>query len=367
LKRTLSLITLALAFVTVGSVMGPIASAPGAPIDDKQAEAASLEQQINANGIHIDALNEQINSAQIQLDAANATIAQADAQVAAAKSKTRSLRNALAERAASVYRQSGTNGVADLDAQSATELATREQYTTLAADRDHQLVAQLAAAREDLAARKATAEDARASAAKTEQQIQSAKDDIVAGDKKQRDLLSQVKGEIAVLVAQQEADRVARETAAAQARMATATTQAPATNNGGGGGTVSRGDTSADTTPRAVPAPSGGAATAIAYAQAQLGKPYCYAGVGPDCYDCSGLTMMAWGQAGVGMPHGSTEQYNMFPHVPLSQAQPGDLIVWDGHVGLYIGGGMMIHAPHTGTVVQVAPIYGTPWGAARPG
>ena len=77
--------------------------------------------------------------------------------------------------------------------------------------------------------------------------------------------------------------------------------------------------------------------------------------------------MMAWGSAGVGMPHGSTEQYNMFPHVPLSQAQPGDLVVWDGHVGLYIGGGMMIHAPHTGTVVQVAPVYGTPWGAARPG
>ena len=93
----------------------------------------------------------------------------------------------------------------------------------------------------------------------------------------------------------------------------------------------------------------------MAYAYAQLGKPYCYAGVGPECFDCSGLTMMAWGQAGVGMPHGSTEQYNMFPHVPLSQAQPGDLIVWDGHVGIYIGGGMMIHAPHTGTVVQIAP------------
>ncbi|HEY7106430.1 MAG TPA: NlpC/P60 family protein [Acidimicrobiia bacterium] len=357
----LSLITMALAFVTVGSVMGPVASAPASPLDDKQSEAASLEQQINANGIRIDALNEQINSAQIQLDQANATIAQADAQVAAAKAKARALRGQLAARAASVYRQAGTTGVADLDAQSASDLATREKYTSLAADREHQLVAQLASAREDLAARKASAEDARAAAANTEQQIQSSKDELVAGDKKQRDLLSQVKGDIAVLVAQQEADRVARETAAAQARMAAT----PATSTGTGGGSVNRGD--ADTTPRAVPAPSGGAATAIAYAQAQLGKPYCYAGVGPECYDCSGLTMMAWGQAGVGMPHGSTEQYNMFPHVPLSQAQPGDLIVWDGHVGLYIGGGMMIHAPHTGTVVQVAPIYGTPWGAARPG
>ena len=69
--------------------------------------------------------------------------------------------------------------------------------------------------------------------------------------------------------------------------------------------------------------------------------------------------MMAWGQAGVGMPHNSTEQYAMFPHVPMNQLQPGDLILWDGHVGIYVGGGMMIHAPHTGDVVQIAPIYGT--------
>ena len=115
------------------------------------------------------------------------------------------------------------------------------------------------------------------------------------------------------------------------------------------------------------PAPIGGAGAAVAYAYAQLGKPYCYAGVGPSCFDCSGLTMMAWAQAGVSMPHGSTEQWNMFPHVPLSQAQPGDLIVWDGHVGLYVGGGQVLHAPHTGTVVQISPIWGTPWGAARPG
>ena len=128
---------------------------------------------------------------------------------------------------------------------------------------------------------------------------------------------------------------------------------------GGGGGDVAN--------PTPPPAPSAGASVALAYAYAQLGKPYCYAGVGPDCFDCSGLTMMAWGQAGVAMPHGSTEQYNMFPHVALSDAQPGDLIVYDGHVGIYIGGGEMIHAPHTGTVVQISAIWPTPWGAARPG
>ena len=356
MKRVLSLIAMTLALATAASVIGPV-SAPAAPIDDKQAQAAELEQQITENGRKIDALNEQINSAQITLDAANDTIVHADAQVAAAMAKTRDLRRQLARRAAAVYRQSGSSGVAELDAKSATDLATRQKYTALAADREKQLVAQLANAREDLALRIADAEEARGAAESTKNQLESARAERVAGDNTQRELLSQVKGEIADLVAQQERERRAREEAAARARMAAT----PVTRGG------SASSVGADVNPRDIPAPSPRAATAIAYAQAQLGKPYCYAGAGPACFDCSGLTMMAWGSAGVGMPHGSTEQYNMFPHVPLSQAQPGDLVVWDGHVGLYIGGGMMIHAPHTGTVVQIAPVYGTPWGAARPG
>ena len=115
---------LALAVTTVGSLLGPIVSAPAAPIDDKQAEAAQLEQQINDNGQRVDALNEQINSAQIALDTATATIATANAQVAAAESKTNDLRSELARRAASVYVQAGSAaGVADLDAKTTTELA----------------------------------------------------------------------------------------------------------------------------------------------------------------------------------------------------------------------------------------------------
>jgi cell wall-associated NlpC family hydrolase len=373
-KRAIQVLMLALAVTTVGSLLGPV-SAPAAPIDDKQAEAAQLEQQITDNGRHMDALNEQINSAQIALDEANVTITTANAQVAAATAKAKDLRDALAQRAVSVYRQSGSeDGVANLDVKNTSDLATRRKYTDLAAQREKQLVNQLAHAKEELAARKADAEAARAVAEKTQAQIEATKSDLAAGDSKQRGLLSQVKGDIAVLVAQQEAQRRAAEEAAAQARLASAAAATPkataGTNNSGGGGNNGGGSNSGGggSTPSvAPPAVSGGAGAALAYAYAQLGKPYCYAGVGPECYDCSGLVMMAWAQAGINTPHGSTEQYNMFPHVPLSQAQPGDIIAWDGHDGLYIGGGMMIHAPHTGTVVQIAPVYGTPWGAARPG
>jgi cell wall-associated NlpC family hydrolase len=105
----------------------------------------------------------------------------------------------------------------------------------------------------------------------------------------------------------------------------------------------------------------------LAYAYAQLNKPYCYAGVGPSCYDCSGLTMMAWAQAGVQMSHGSYDQQASFPAVSMDQLQPGDLVFWDGHVGIYVGNGSVLHAPHTGTVVQITPIWPGVIGAARPG
>ena len=143
-KRAIQLLMLALAVISVGSLLSPV-SAPAAPIDDKQAEAAQLEQQITDNGRRMDALNEQINSAQIALDEANVTITTANAQVAAATAKAHDLRAALAERAVSVYRQSGSeDGVANLDVKNTSDLATRRKYTDLAAQREKQLVNQLA-------------------------------------------------------------------------------------------------------------------------------------------------------------------------------------------------------------------------------
>ncbi|MEP6622882.1 MAG: C40 family peptidase [Acidimicrobiia bacterium] len=119
------------------------------------------------------------------------------------------------------------------------------------------------------------------------------------------------------------------------------------------------------------PAVNPGAGTAVAFARAQLGKPYVFATAGPNTYDCSGLTMAAWAAAGVRMPHYSGSQATMFPKVTWQQLQPGDLVLFYSdlhHVGLYIGGGMMIHAPQTGDVVKIAPAWRDTfmWGV-RPG
>ena len=100
---------------------------------------------------------------------------------------------------------------------------------------------------------------------------------------------------------------------------------------------------------------SGSARAALNYAFAQKGKPYVYGGTGPGGYDCSGLTMMAWKAGGVSLPRTSQAQYNAGGHVSQSQLQPGDLVFFSGldHVGMWIGNGQLIHAPHTGDVVRV--------------
>ena len=111
------------------------------------------------------------------------------------------------------------------------------------------------------------------------------------------------------------------------------------------------------------PASKGGVDAVIAFARAQLGDPYVWAAAGPDSWDCSGLTMKAWAQAGVKLSHYTGSQYRETARVPVDQLKPGDLVFFGPsvagihHVGLYIGNGEMIHAPHTGTVVKIATIW----------
>ncbi|MER5641426.1 C40 family peptidase [Kitasatospora sp. NPDC002227] len=117
-------------------------------------------------------------------------------------------------------------------------------------------------------------------------------------------------------------------------------------------------------------APSPQAAAAVEFALAQLGKPYVWGAVGPDGFDCSGLTSKAWAAAGVAIPRTSQEQWAQLPKVRLGELRPGDLVVYFAeatHVAMYLGHGLMVHAPHTGTVVKVAPVAALPiLGAVRP-
>jgi len=116
---------------------------------------------------------------------------------------------------------------------------------------------------------------------------------------------------------------------------------------------------------------SGRAAAAVHFAMAQVGKPYVYGAAGPNAYDCSGLTMAAWGAAGVGLPHSSSAQYGSGTHISESQLQPGDLVFYYSpisHVGMYIGNGMIVNAENPSAGIRVTGLYSMPYvGAVRPG
>jgi len=122
----------------------------------------------------------------------------------------------------------------------------------------------------------------------------------------------------------------------------------------------------------AVPSPSSRAGIAVEAARSVLGTPYVAFQASPSAgFDCSGLTMWAWAQAGVSLPHYSKAQFESLPHIPFDQAQAGDLIFYYfpiSHVGLYIGGGQMIDSPHTGAVVRLVTVkWGNVVGVSRPG
>jgi uncharacterized protein YycO len=106
---------------------------------------------------------------------------------------------------------------------------------------------------------------------------------------------------------------------------------------------------------------------AVAYAKAQVGKSYVYGAMGPDSFDCSGLTMAAWKQAGVSLPHSSSAQYASGRQISESELQPGDLVFFNtmrrafSHVGIYVGDGKFIHSPKPGAEVRVESMGVSYW------
>jgi cell wall-associated NlpC family hydrolase len=112
--------------------------------------------------------------------------------------------------------------------------------------------------------------------------------------------------------------------------------------------------------PAALPAPSARSAAVVQVAEAQVGKPYVWGAAGPDSFDCSGLVVWSWAHAGVGVPRVAADQQAWATPVPISQLAPGDLVFFGApahHVGIYVGGGLMVDAPHSGANVQVVPIW----------
>ena len=349
-----------------------------AEMDRLEARASELDEQYLQTGI-------ELSKAETELKKNRDAVADAQARMDQARSEANSY-------IVSAYMSAGSDvaglGVGD------PNVAVNEKVLMETLHGDRQQVADdLRAAQMDLDDRSADLEQASKALEDKKARQSSIKADLESSVSAQQALLDGANSELrSAIAAEQErqaqaaaakaaADAAARaraqEQAAAQARTAT-TVGAPTAGAPGAGAPARPGRAPAPAKPAApapakpaapapAPAPSlpvapvgSGAGAAIAAAQSVMGTPYRWAGASPSTgFDCSGLTMWAWARGGRSLPHSSSAQYAATQRISLDQLQPGDLVFFNNpisHVGLYIGGGQMIHSPHTGDVVKISPI-----------
>jgi cell wall-associated NlpC family hydrolase len=358
--------------------VSPASATPQGDLNSLDAQAQRIENQIQADSQRADMLDEQYLEAQSAAAAAQAQIAAGERAIGAAEASAAKLQNRLGLRAARLYMGAGNDDFfASFDTSNVQNLGSRAKYGEAAAETDNRLIDNLTLVEDQLNVQRQSLEKQKADAESRQKAAAAARTAIQNITQQQQQLLGSVKGAIRQKVDEIAAARRAAEEAAARAafaRQQAAAQAAAAAAAAAGSSAIGPVDTSRSSNvggnPGNLPAPSGGASAAIAYAQAQLGKPYQYAATGPDSFDCSGLTMMAWAAGGVSMSHNAAAQFSEFPYVPESALQPGDLVFFGNpihHVGLYVGGGTMIEAPQTGEFVRYASIGRPDYaGAARP-
>lgn len=327
-RRSLVSLSAATFITAFGLTLCPAAAfaAPSAP-----ASASDIQAQIVQKQHDLEAVAEQFNDAKIALDQQNDQLGQAKASLQAQQASLQQLVAAVGTVSASVYKGPQLSGLSTL-VTSASPQEVLEKLDTIAMINDHNNAAltNLAVAQQQAAQTQANAQSATDAAKATETDLASKK--------------KQMESELPKLQAQ-----VAALSPAAVAQVM---------------------DTSGGTAIAAVSAGTGGTATAqgaVSAALSRLGKPYVWAASGPNAFDCSGLTMWAYGQVGISLPHSSSAQGGSGPSVSLSALQPGDLVFMPGHVGMYIGNGQVVHAPTEGDVVKVVALSSMQWtSAARP-
>jgi peptidoglycan DL-endopeptidase CwlO len=338
--------------VLLVAALNPAARA--APIDEKQAEAARIQDELERQGEEVSVAAERFNQAQRHLEATQAALAKAEAELRRSDERMTLVRGRLAQAAVIAYTGGGSNAFLNLLARNAdpTQTVVRQQYLRVIASDQRAVLGELRLAREDFEVQRSALGDEQRKADVAAAAAADTRADAMAAEAGQRTIAARIDAELADLVVAEATRRLEAEAALRPAPPVSTAPPAPTA------GTARVPESLADPSPLAAPAGSSPAAIAVQEATRQIGKPYAWGGSGPDSFDCSGLTAWAWRAAGVELTHSADIQYFETTRVAVEDIQPGDLLFFgpdvEGihHNAIYIGDGQMIEASQSGVPVR---------------
>ncbi|HVT21852.1 MAG TPA: NlpC/P60 family protein [Mycobacteriales bacterium] len=359
----------AVAVATSSLLSGLAVSGPAVSARTIKDQIASAHQQLRELNLQAEVATEHYNAARIKLAEAQQAATKANAELTAARSTLSDYQKTVSQFAVAAYEGGADHTVAGLisDGSAGRYVAQISSMQAVSATQARAL-AQVDAAQRIEAAAQATARAALAKQKAATTDLAASRDRIVAAAAKEKKILDRLVARQAAIIkaAKERAARIAAEREQARLRAAAAATAAAAHSIGG----------PVQSVVAPVVSGSGGAQVAVEWAYREIGKPYVWAAAGPNSFDCSGLTQYVWGKAGVYLGHYTGDQWNRGVHVSRDQLQPGDLVFFAyntsdpssiHHVGIYVGGGMMIDAPYTGAYVRKEPAFrGDYIGAVRP-
>lgn len=358
-RTAVGLTTAALATMTIFAEAA--GAAPGTP--SPQPSIAEVKAKVDALQHDAEVATENYNGIKEATSRQNTKVNTLLTQAAQKTQTLNESRRQLGIYASAQYRAGGDASTANyLLAASPQDLLDQRHLTDLFGKRQKAAVETFRTQQADATQKRIEAAQSLRTLTQKQAQLKAAKADVAkklgAAQKLLNSLTAQEKARLAALEKQKEeearkqAAKIAQQEAAKKAAAAKQAQQA------------------GSTTTTSSAANSSIADKAIAFARDQIGEPYVWGATGPGSWDCSGLTQAAYRAAGVTLPRTTGEQVNVGTRVSQSDMEPGDLVFFysdHSHVGIYIGGGNMIHAPHTGTVVKIAPITEMPiYGVVRP-
>ena len=306
--------------------------------------------QINAMDAQLEKAVEAWNGANVRLGQIKHDLEVNRSRLETAKKNLASARARVSERLVALYTTNSPDALSILlGASSLGDLIERLDSADRIAEEDARIAAEVTRYRNEVQSRQQALVKAESDQEKVVAERASQRASIQSQLAERQALYSSIKDQITQLEA---AERERQARLAAQAKAAAKNHQPapePAPSSGSSDGS---------STPSAPAPPPSSHSSVVSIALQYLGVPYVWGGASPSGFDCSGLTMYAYAKVGVYLPHNAAMQYGMGTPVSRSQLAPGDLVFFNGlsHVGMYIGGGRFVHAPHTGDVVKISSL-----------